>query len=95
MAIAERAIRAFREQRDRPWTRSMEWDRQYLKAALKETLGLEVEPTSNEIELEGLIFSAQGAKLLHVRGPDGLDYPILSWEDLGRILDGPGNQQDS
>lgn len=87
MAIVEQAIRAYREQRDRPRTRAMEWDRQNLKTALRETLGLEVEPASNEVELEGLTFSTHGAKLLHVRGPDGSDYPILSWEDLGRVLE--------
>ena len=91
MPIAEQAIRAYRELRDRPQTRAMEWDRQNLKTALEETLGLEVEPTSNEIELEGITFSTHGSKLLHVRAPDGSDYPILGWEDLGGLLETFGN----
>jgi len=57
-----------------------------LRAALKAVLGVDAEPTSNEIEIEGIRFTAHG-KSLCVLAPNGNEYQVSGWQQLGSVIE--------
>src|SRR5688572_2532754 len=90
MSIREKALQEYQEDQKSRVAESNEHDSRILKTLLKEVLDIDAEPTSERIELDGIIFASPGSLdygYVNVITPDGVPHPVRNWVDLGFIID--------